>query len=52
MTSPKYDEAVAHTIEHFAEYYQQLKDDLNVLKLIQRVYKADSENMLNLVKNF
>ena len=45
-------QATAHTTDHSPEYYQQLEDNLNVLELTQRVYKAGSENMLSLVKNF
>ena len=52
MAPRKYGEIMAHTIEHCPEYYQQLEDDLNVLELTQRVYKAGSENMLGLVKKF
>lgn len=52
MAPRKYGEAVAHTIEHSAEYYQQMEDNLNILELTQRVYKVGSENMLSLVKKF
>jgi hypothetical protein len=52
MAPRKHGEAMAHTIEHCPEYYQQLEDDSNVLELTQRVYKVGSENMLGLVKKF
>ena len=51
--APRQDsDAMAHTIEHCPEYYQQLEDNLNVLELTQRVYKVGSENVLGLVKKF
>ncbi|KAL9582090.1 MAG: hypothetical protein Q9212_003502 [Teloschistes hypoglaucus] len=43
---------MVHSMEHFPEYYQQMEDDLDVLKFTQRVYGKGRENMLNLVKNF
>ncbi|KAL8626093.1 hypothetical protein Q9189_008226 [Teloschistes chrysophthalmus] len=43
---------MVHSMEHSPEYYQQMEDDLDVLKFTQRVYGKGSENMLNLVKNF
>jgi len=52
MAPRQYNAATAHTIEHSAEYYQQLEEDLNVLELTQRVYGKGSESMLSLVKNF
>ena len=50
MAPRQHGETMAHIIEHCPEYYQQLEDDLNVLKLTQRVYKVGSENTLGLVK--
>lgn len=52
MAPPQYSAATAHPMEHSAEYYQQLEEDLNVLELTQRVYGKGSESMLTLVKNF
>ena len=52
MAPRKYGQARAHNTDHSSEHYQQLENNLNVLELTQRVYKAGSENMLNLVKNF
>ena len=52
MASQKYGEAMAHTMKHSLEYYQQLEDGLNILELTQRVYQPGSENLLSLVKKF
>jgi len=52
MASRKYGEAIIHIAKHSPEYYQQMEDNLNVLKLTQRVYGRGSENMLSLIKNF
>ncbi|KAL8626100.1 hypothetical protein Q9189_008220 [Teloschistes chrysophthalmus] len=52
MASRSYSQAMVHSMEHSPEYYQQMEDDLDVLKFTQRVYGKGSENMLNLVKNF
>lgn len=52
MAPRKYGEAMVHIAKHSPKYYQQMEDDLNVLKLTQRVYERDSENMLSLIKNF
>jgi len=52
MAPRQYGAAAAYNMEHSAEYYQQLEEDLNVLELTQRVYGKGSESMLCLVKKF
>ena len=52
MAPQNYGQAITHTTEHFAEYYQQMEKSLNVLELTQRVYRRDSEYLLGLVKRF
>ena len=43
---------MSHNTNYSSEHYQQIKMNMNVRKLIQRVYDKNSENMLNLIKNF
>ena len=43
---------MSHDTDHSSEHYQQMKINMNVRELIQRVYDKNSENMLNLIKNF
>ncbi len=52
MALRQYGDAMAHTIEHCPEYYQQLEDALNMLEVTQQVYEVGSENMLGLIKKF
>ena len=52
MAPQKDGETMAHAMEHSSEYYQQMKDDLNVLEITQRVYRRGNENILDLVKKF
>ena len=52
MTLSKYSETMSHNNEHASKYYQQMKNNFDVLKFIQRVYDKNSENLLNLIKKF
>ncbi len=51
MTSRRYDEVMKHTRKHLTKYYKQMKKELNVLTLTQRVYANSSENLQSWIKN-
>ena len=43
---------MSHDTNHSSKHYQQMKININVRKLTQRIYDKNNKNMLNLIKNF